>query len=78
MFIPFAGVYDSGSKSVNICLMEWQGAGQRGILFVHLCESQSSLPPKVSLGKGAGRIGIHTAGDADTHSCSFFPVVWVI
>lgn len=57
----FTGVCYSGSENMSICHIEWQGAEWRGIFSLHLCELQSPLPPKVSLGGEAGRIGVHTA-----------------
>ena len=78
MLILFTGVCYSGSENMSICHMEWQGAEWRGIFSLHLCELQSPLPPKVSLGGEAGRIGVHAAVGPDTHSCSCFILVRVM
>ena len=46
-----------------------------GAFSFHLRELPSLLPPKVSLGGEAGRIGVHIAGSLDTQSCSWFILI---
>lgn len=52
---------------VCVWLRQWErehllhgGGGWMGASFLHLCESQRPRSPKVSLGKEAGKIEIHT------------------